>query len=243
MNDDLYVNGELRRDADLSRYTAKTFLLMCVGLLVTFGTAFFLGYTVTGYRMVLNAIYATNGFISLGLLVAELIVAMGMTALLHKISAPVAMGCFLLYSLLTGMTFSLLFLTYDLEVMIFAFGLTALYFGGMAIFGFVTHIDLSNFRSILLGGLLFLIAANVLMWFIPALAVSEQILCTVGVLVFLGYTAYDTQKLRELYFGFAGNEEMLEKASVFSALQLYLDFVNLFLYILRIMGSSKSKRK
>lgn len=243
MDDNLYVNGELVRDgADLSRYTAKTFLLMCVGLLVTFGTAFFLGYTYTGWGLVVDAYNATGGYIHLILLVAELVVAMGMTAMLHRISVSVAMGGFLLYSLLTGMTFSILFAVYDLDVMIFAFGLTALYFGGMALFGYVTHIDLSNVRSILLGGLLFLIAANVLMWFIPSLQVMDQVLCTIGVVVFLGYTAFDTQKMRDLYFSFEGDEEMRAKASVFSALQLYLDFVNMFLYILKLLGSKNRKR-
>lgn len=241
--EDLYVNGELQRQpADLSRYTAKTFLLMFAGLLVTFVTAFFLGYTRTGLTIVLESYYATSGYIHLILLVAELVVAIGMTAMLHKISAAVAMGGFFLYSLLTGMTFSVLFLSYDLSVLVFSFGLTALYFGGMAVFGYVTHIDLSNIRSILMGGLLFLIVTNVLMIFIPSLAVTDQVLCTIGLVVFLGYTAYDTQKMRNLYYSFEGNEEMQAKASVFSALQLYLDFVNMFLYILKLLGKKNNRK-
>lgn len=247
MDENLYaaeINEEYRRKtADLSQYTTKTFLLMFLGLLMTFGTAFFLGCTRAGLNFLLGAYSATGGAIFIILMFVELIVAVGMTAMLHKISPAAAMGCFFLYSFLTGATFSVLFLSYDLTVMIYAFGLTALYFAGMAIFACVTHIDLSNYRSILLGGLLFLIAANLLMLFIPAFQLSDQLLCTVGVVVFLGYTAYDTQKLRDLYFSFDGNEEMQQKAAIYSALQLYLDFINLFLYILKLLGTKNRKRR
>lgn len=223
----------------LGRYTAKTFLLMFLGLLVTFAVAFFLSNTYYGLYAVVYAFYYVP-YVHLILLVAELAVVIGMTACLHKISAGTARVFFFLYSVLTGVTFSVIFLSYELSSLILIFGATALYFGGMAVFGFVTNIDLSRMRNILLGGLIFLILMNVAMLFIPALEVADQVVCTIGVIIFLTYTAYDTQKIRSFYAAYQGDEAMLKKASIFSALQLYLDFVNMFLYLLRLLGKKKN---
>lgn len=223
----------------LGRYTAKTFLLMFLGLLVTFGVALFLSGTYYGVYAVIYALYYVP-YIHLILLVAELAVVIGMTACLHKISATTATVFFFLYSLLTGITFSVIFIAYQVSSLILIFGATALYFGGMAVFGYVTKIDLSRMRNVLLGGLVFLIVMNVLMMFIPGLEVADQVVCTVGVIIFLGYTAYDTQKIRSFYGAYQGDQDMLKKASIFSALQLYLDFVNMFLYLLRLLGKKKN---
>ena len=109
----------------------------------------------------------------------------------------------------------------------------------MAVFGYVTNIDLSRLRVILLGGLIFLIIMNLLMMFIPSLEVADRVVCTIGVVIFLGFTAYDTQKIKTFYNAFQGDDAMLKKASIISALELYLDFINMFLYLLRILGKSK----
>ncbi len=219
----------------LARYTAKTFLIMFFGLIVTFSVAYF-GYST---RIVYRAYLTVPGF-HIIVLIAELAVVVGMTAMLHKLSATGAAVCFFIYSFLTGVAFSTYFLVFNVPSMILVFAATALYFGGMAVFGFLTGIDLSRIRTVLFGGLIFLILANVLMLFIPGLRVGEQVLCSIGVVVFLGYTAYDTQKIKTFYSAFRGDEEMLKKAAIFSALQLYLDFVNLFLYLLRIFGKKKN---
>lgn len=225
----------------IGRYTAKTFLIMFLGLAVTFGTALWLAYTYTGLSLVIRAIYVTDGYIHLLLAVAEIAVAIGMTAMLHRISVTAAGVCFFLYSFLTGITFSMLFLVYDLRSMIFAFALAGLFFVSMAIFGYVTNVDLARIRPILMGGLIFLIVANLVMYFIPGFEVADQVICSIGLVIFLGYTAYDTQKLRSYYEAYSQDEAMRNKAAIFSALQLYLDFVNLFLYLLRMLGK-KSRR-
>ena len=233
---------QLERQAvgeSLGRYTAKTFLLMFLGLLVTFGVALFLSGTYYGLYAVVYALTYVP-YIQLILLIAELVVVVGMTACLHKISTTTATVFFFLYSLLTGVTFSVIFIAYRLSSLLLIFGATALYFGGMAGFGYVTNIDLSRMRNVLLGGLIFLIVMNVLMMFIPAFEVADRVVCTLGVIVFLGYTAYDTQKIRAFYGAYQGDEAMLKKASIFSALQLYLDFVNMFLYLLRLLGKRKN---
>lgn len=239
MTDDFYQReraierGDLRQDS-VGRYTAKTFGLMFLGLLVTFAVAFF-GYAT---RTVVYLFYSS--FIPIALLVAELAVVIGMTAALHRISSGTALAFFFLYSALTGVTFSVYFLMFELPSLILVFAATALYFGGMAVFGYLTNIDLSRVRSILFGGLIFLVVMNLLMLFIPGLAALDRVACTIGVIIFLIYTAYDTQKIKAYYAAFQGDGEMMRKASVLSALQLYLDFVNLFVYLLRIFGKRKN---
>lgn len=219
----------VQRQETLGRYTAKTFGLMFLGLLVTFGLAAYLSMTFNGQFLLIRALYAFP-YAHLVILVAQLIVVIAMSAMIHKLSPAAATVCFFVYSILTGLTFSLIFLAYEVPSLALVFGFTALYFGGMAVFGYFTKIDLSRLRVILLGGLIALIVANVLMMFIPSLQVMDRVLCSIGVVIFLAFTAYDTQKLKAFYYGFQGDDAMLKKASVISALELYLDFINLFLY-------------
>ena len=220
MEENFYAQEKMQEQGvtgeSIGRYTAKTFLTMFLGLLVTFGVAFF-GYA-TG--AIIYVFYIPMFHVVL--LVAELAVVLGMTAILN------------------GIVFSAYFLIFEIPSLILVFAATSLYFGGMAVFGYVTHIDLSRIRTVLLGGLIFLIVMNLLMMFIPGLQVMDQVICTVGLILFLAYTAYDTQKIKAFYQAYSGDAVMLKKASIYSALQLYLDFVNMFLYVLRIFGKRKN---
>lgn len=218
----------------LGRYAARTFAIMFLGLIVTFGVAY------SGYASGLIFYVFSIPGVHLALLIAELAVVLGMTAALHRISAATATAFFFLYSVLNGIVFSAYFLIFDMPSLILVFAGTALYFGGMAAFGYLTRMDLSRMRPVLLGGLIFLIIANLLMLLIPGLRAMDQAACTVGLIIFLACTAYDTQKVRALYQYYSGDPEMLRKASIYSALQLYLDFINLFLYVLRLFGKRKN---
>lgn len=223
----------------LGRYTVRTFGMMFLGLLVTFITAFFFSNTALGVSLLVYGLMYIPYF-HIILLIAQLVVVIAMSAMIHKLSPAAATACFFIYAVLTGMTFTFYFLLFDLASLILVFDATSLYFGGMAVFGAVTKIDLSRIRVILIGGLIFLIIFNVLMMFVPALAVADRVMCTVGVVIFLAFTAYDTQKIKAFYTAFQGDEAMLKKASVISALELYLDFINLFLYLLRLFGKKKN---
>lgn len=229
---------ETQRQESLNRYTAKTFGMMFLGLLVTFAIAFYLSNTLSGLVLMYRAITALP-WIHWVILVAELVVVIAMSAMLRKISPVVATVCFFIYAVLTGLTFGLIFTAYEVGSLALVFGFTALYFGGMAVFGFVTKIDLSRLRTLLVGGLIALIIANLLMAIFNIGGVAERVMCTIGIIIFLAYTAYDTQKIKAFYYGFQGDDAMLKKASVISALELYLDFINLFLYLLRIFGKSR----
>lgn len=216
----------------LGRYTSKTFGWMFAGLLVTFLVAFF-GYATQTIVYVFAVPYAY-----LVLAGVELAVVIYLSARITKMSVTTAKLLFFLYSILNGVVFSAYFLIYGMLSLILVFGATALFFGIMAVLGFVTNADFSRIRPFMTAGLIFLIAFWILSMFIN-LGQFETIACTIGIFVFLVFTAYDTQKVKDFHAYYSGNPEMAAKASIFSALQLYLDFINLFLYLLRFVGRKK----
>ena len=216
----------------LNRYTAKTFGWMFAGLLVTFLVA------MTAYMTGLVWYVFAIPYAVLVLGIAEVAVVLYMSARINKVSVGTARALFLTYSVLNGVVFSAYFLIYALPSMVFIFGATALFFGIMAAFGYTTRADLSNLRNFLLGGLVFLLVFWVAAMFIN-LERFEIVACTVGIFIFLVFTAYDTQKIRAYHQVYAQDPQMARKASIFSALQLYLDFINLFIYLLRVLGRRK----
>lgn len=213
-------------------YTAKAFLWMFLGLLTTFAVAFF-GYA-TGTILYVFAI----PYFHIVLLVVELGVVMFLSARLHKLRVGTARALFFVYAAINGVVFSAYFLIFSMLSLILVFAMTAVYFGAMALYGYRTKTDLSRIRPILVGGLIFLIVCGLLSLFLPLGAV-DRVVCLIGVAIFLAFTAYDTQKIRTLYNAYQYDQAMLERASIYSALELYLDFINLFLYLLRFLGKSK----
>ena len=215
----------VRRDS-ISSYTAKTFGWMFLGLLTTFVLSMALYSTGA-------VLWLYNSLLPYVLMIAELVVVIYLSARVHKLSVGAARGLFFAYAALNAVTFSALFALYSVSSLIFVFGMTALYFGVMAIYGSVTKTDLSRIRPVLLFGLIALLAMMLLSIFIPSLNTG---MCLIGVVIFVAFTAYDTQMIRRNYMAFQGSPELLQKASIISALQLYLDFINLFLYLLRLFG-------
>lgn len=215
----------IRQDS-ISSYTAKTFGWMFLGLLTTFVLSLAIYFT--------GAIYSLyNSLLPYVLMIAELVVVIYLSARVHKLSIGAARGLFFAYAALNAVTFSSIFALYSVSSLVFVFGMTALYFGIMAIYGTVTKADLSRIRPVLLFGLIALLVMMLLSIFIPALNTG---MCLIGVVIFVAFTAYDTQMIRRNYMMFQGSPEMLQKASIISALQLYLDFINLFIYLLRLFG-------
>lgn len=231
-----YRNNEVAvREETLSSYTAKTFFWMFIGLGITFGIGAYLAFS--GLFM---AILETNPFIWLGVIIAELVVVFALSALLKKMSTGVAYFMFILYAVLNGVTFASVFLTYDVTYALLIFGVTAVTFGIMAAWGYFTKQDLSSWGKVLLFGLFGLLIMGVLGLFLDLSAV-EFLISLAGVAIFLGYTAYDTQKIKAYYYMTSGDQAMRSKASIISALQLYLDFVNLFLYLLRLLNGGSRR--
>ena len=172
------------------------------------------------------------------LLAAELILVISLSARLEKMSVTTAKSMFFLYSAVNGIVFSLYFLMFDLLSLWIAFGITAMFFGVMALIGYFGNINFSALRPFMTGGLIFLFVFWLLAMFID-LSAFETMVCGVGIFLFLIITAYDAKKIQAYYAYYGQNSEMAAKASVFSALQLYLDFINLFIYILRFVGNRK----
>ena len=218
----------------LGQYTAKTFLWMVLGLLVTFGVA--VGCWITD--ALYYAFYYVP-YIHLIVLVATLVLAFTMGHRIEKMRVGTAVAMFVAFSALFGFTLSIYLYVYELTVLAFCFLLTAVYFGALAAYGFLTKRDLSGIRTILFSGTIFLIVFGLLSMFIPGLQMFDRVICLIGIATFLGWTAYDTQKIKAFYSYYSASPDMLAKASIFSALQLYLDFINLFLYLLRFLGNKK----
>ena len=219
----------------LGQYTAKTFLWMMLGLLVTFGVA--VGCWVTN-TTVYSLVYIPA--VHIIALIAPIVLSVVFARRIEKMSVGAAIGIFVAYAAILGFTMSIYLLLYDLTALILCFLLTSVYFGALAAYGFFTKRDLSGLRTILISGALFLLVFWVLSLFIPGVMMFERIICMIGIAVFLGFTAYDTQKIRAFYNYYSASPDMLAKASIFSALQLYLDFINLFLYLRRFLGSRKN---
>lgn len=217
----------------LGGYVAKTYLWMFAGLLVTFAVAM-AGYTTGAILYVFQIPY---GIIALTGL--EFAVVIWMSARVNKMSVGLARGLFLTYAALNGVVFSAYFLMFGAGMLVFVFAATSLFFGIMAAVSYFGKVDVSGFRSLLVGGLVVLILFGVLSMFLN-LQFMDTAMCYLGIIVFLGFTAYDTGKIRENYAYYANQPAILEKASIFSALALYLDFINLFLYLLRLFSRNRN---
>lgn len=215
-----------------AQYTTRTFLWMMLGLMITFGVALLGWFTnITLY------LYAAVPVIPMVLAVATLILTATLSIRIEKMSVASAQMIFVAFSVLMGVTMSTWLYLFRLNSVILVFLATAIYFGALAAYGHFTRRNLAGFGPILFSGLIFLVLFGVLSSFIPGL---NSMVCLVGIAVFLGYTAYDTQRIREFYYYYSGYPDMMEKASIFSALQLYMDFINLFLYLLRFLGNRRN---
>ena len=221
----------------LNQFVSKTFGWMFAGLLVTFAAA--IGTVSTGAFVMLF-----NTGLVFALTIAELILVMVLSARITKLQPSTATAMFFVYALLNGINLSVYFIAYDLGTLILAFLVGAVYFGVMAVYGANTQRDLLGWAPKLMGGLVALIVTALVgglfgLLFGISFGFLDVVYCGLAVLLFMGMTAYDTQMLKHHYAYFGGDAAMLQKASIFGALNLYLDFINIFLYIVRILGRSR----
>jgi hypothetical protein len=208
---------------------AKSFLFMVVALLITAGAA------LTTSPMV--AIRMLSGYNFFLLLMAELAIVAVSNWAVAKNNAILAGVLFAVYSYLTGVTCSVLFLAYTGTSIASIFLITAALFGVMAVFGLVTKKDLTSAGNLLMMGLLGIVIAGFVNLFILKSSMFDTVLCAVGILVFVGLTAYDAQKIKRL--AAASSSDNVLSLAMFGAFQLYLDFINLFLKLLRLFGKRK----
>lgn len=207
----------------------RVFLWMTMGLSITGLTAMLTYSSSLFYELMSNSI------LFWGLMLAELGIVFYLSSRVMKMSFMTATILFAAYSILNGVTLSLIFAAYTMQSIATTFFVTAGTFAAMAFVGYVTKRDLSKMGSILMMALIGLIIATVVNIFLKN-SMFELVISGIGVLIFTGLTAYDTQKIK-LMLHQAESEEVAKKLSVIGALTLYLDFINLFLYLLRFLGS------
>ncbi len=206
---------------------------MVLGLVITAGVAWF----TSNVPAVQEALF-TNLPLFFGLLIAELVLVVVLSAAVNRISPVVATLLFAGYAALNGVTLSFLMLVYTGTSVVLTFGVTACTFGIMTLFGYTTQRDLTKLGSLLIMALLGLVIASVANLFFASTTLY-WIVTYVGILIFIGLVAYDTQKLKRMSLGLGEDGQLAQKASIIGALQLYLDFVNLFLLLLRLLGKRR----
>jgi FtsH-binding integral membrane protein len=214
-------------------FLRRVFAWMFLGLLVTAGVAGAVGSS----DSLLTSLTKTPG-VFLGIVVASLGIVLAISFLSQRLPVGLVTGLFFVYAALNGFVFALIFELYTKQSIFTTFLVTAGMFGALAWWGYATKRDLSGWGSILFMALVGLILATIVNLFI-ANGALYWVTTYAGVMIFSGLTAYDMQKLRQYGEAGAASEEAEAKAAVQGALALYLDFVNLFLFLLRILGSSR----
>jgi uncharacterized protein len=213
-------------------FLQRVFMWMFVGLAITGGVAAAIGSS----ESLLTDITETPGIV-IGVVIAQLGIVLALVFLINRVSVPVATGLFLLYSATVGVTFALLFELYTTQSIFTAFLITAGMFGALAVWGAVTDLDLSKVGAIAFMALIGLILATIVNVF-WANSTLYWITTYAGVAIFAALTAYDMQKLTQISrSGISGEAE--GRAAIMGALALYLDFINLFIFLLRIFGRSR----
>ena len=214
-------------------FLSRVYGWMTLALVISGVTAFLAATNETIIRLTIG-----NGFGFLILAVAELALVWWLTASIHKISSGAAFFAFILYSVLNGVTLSSIFLVYKIESIFMVFFISAGMFAAMAVYGTVTKSSLSSFGKYFAMALVGIIIAS-LVNFLLRSPMLDWFLSIITVVIFTGLTAYDAQKMLAVS-GNASDDEMFRKVSVIGALDLYLDFINIFLAMLRLFGRRRN---
>lgn len=212
----------------------KVYVWMTLALVITGITA----YGVASSPGILTAII-TNRALFWGLIIAEFALVFIVTGMINRLSLATATLLFIAYSVLNGVTLSIVFVAYTMTSIASVFFITAGTFAAMAVVGYVTKTDLSSLGRILMMALIGLIIATVVNVFFLKSGGFSLVCSYVGVLIFTGLTAYDSQKIKMMLAQADDISEEAQKLALLGSLTLYLDFINLFLYLLRIFGSSR----
>lgn len=212
----------------------SVYLWMTLALAITGFTAMYIAKSYTFLEMI-----AQNSMMFWGLLIAEIGLVMYLSARIQRISFTTATLLFIAYSIVNGLTLSILFMVYTMSSIATTFFITAGTFGAMALFGYITKKDLTRIGSLCGMAVIGLIIAMIVNMFLHN-SMMDMVISGIGVLVFVGLTAYDSQKIKQMP---TGNDieinETTQKIALMGALTLYLDFINLFIYLLRLFGDRK----
>ncbi|NJM07307.1 Bax inhibitor-1/YccA family protein [Candidatus Gracilibacteria bacterium] len=207
----------------------RVYAWMTAGLMTTGAIA---GWTANTPAL-LNVIYGTP-FVLFGLFIAQIALVVWLSARVHKMAVAQATGLFLAYSALNGLTLASIFIVYTSASIASTFFITAGMFAGISLYGYTTKQDLSKVGSIAIMALIGILVASLVNWFLRSEALY-WVITYAGVLIFVALTAWDTQKIKQIAAQ-AQTDEDIQRVAIIGALTLYLDFINLFLFLLRIFG-------
>lgn len=239
MKQENWYDVDSLRNKDYAMSTAfpalmrKVFVWMTLALAITGLTA----YGVATSPAILSLIFSSK-VTFFGLIIAEFALVFAISGAINRLSLSTATLLFILYSVINGATLSSIFFAFSVATIGKVFFITAGTFGAMALVGYTTKTDLTSMGKLLFMALLGIIIASVVNMFVASSGL-DLILSYVGVLVFVGLTAYDTQKIKQMCQSAPDAGETTQKLALIGALSLYLDFINLFLYLLRIFGNNR----
>jgi FtsH-binding integral membrane protein len=224
-----------RSEVRINEFVRSVYNWMCIGLGITALVSLYVSGNETFVRMVFG-----NSLIFFALIIAELALVFSISGMINRMRAGTATTLFVIYSALNGITLSFIFLAYARASIVSTFFICSATFLACSIYGWTTKKDLTSWGSFLMMGLIGIIIASLVNIFIRSNAVT-MIVSYIGVIVFVGLTAYDTQKMKDMALTQpAGlDDEVVRKGAILGALSLYLDFINLFLMLLRIFGRSQ----
>jgi FtsH-binding integral membrane protein len=224
-----------RSEVRVNEFVRSVYNWMCIGLGITALVSLYVSGNETFVRMVFG-----NSLIFFALIIAELALVFSISGMINRMRAGTATTLFVIYSALNGITLSFIFLAYARASIVSTFFICSATFLACSIYGWTTKKDLTSWGSFLMMGLIGIIIASLVNIFIRSNAVT-MIVSYIGVIVFVGLTAYDTQKMKDMALTQpAGlDDEVVRKGAILGALSLYLDFINLFLMLLRIFGRSQ----
>lgn len=211
-----------------NKLMSKTFLWMFIGLLITFIT----GYGVSNNATMVANIFKNSTYIILS--IVELIIVIVLSARVRKMNKNTARIMFMLYSFISGLTFSSIFIYYEISSIIYIFLIAALIFLVFGLIGYFTNLDLTKLGTYLLMALFAIIICIIINYFVGN-EKFDLVLSILSIIIFLGFTAYDVQNIKKL--AYEGIDE--DNIAIVGALNLYLDYINIFLHLLSIFGDSK----
>lgn len=228
-----YVSSQTAQESAVATLFKSLYMQMAAALTVTGLVSYFLSQSADFWLFL-----AENPATIWIALFAQLGLVIWMSAGLMRMSMTMATALFILYSVLMGVTMSSIFMVYTMSSIASVFFITAGMFLAMSILGYVTRLDLTKLGSLLFMALIGLIIASVVNIFLGS-ETLYWIVSYAGVIIFTGLAAFDTQKIKQMFIEYGSADEMGNKIALFGALTLYLDFINLFLFLLRILGDRR----
>ena len=223
-------------------YIANVFARMGLAVLITAAVAFLCFLSIANHGFMYSLISSEMlAFVFIVPALVQFGICLFLSTKLMTMQPTMASILLYVYAAVTGFTFSIYGILYDSGTFFTAFAFAAVMFFSCAVIGHTTNVDLTKFRGLMIGGLIAIIIASIASLFIPMLRES-LLISYLGVIVFLFLTAWDMQKIKGYYYGTQGGMGTVgQNLAVFGAFQLYLDFINIFLYVLRIVGSRSRK--